>query len=83
MPIINPNSPAVIICTSCGRGFLVMPRSEGVDLDPIWRWAGAGREGGVCGGEIKIVDRTFAENVAKQYEQIGGDEWLQGKRPPS
>jgi len=56
-----------------------MPPS-GVDIDPIWRILGIREDGGVCGGEIKAVDRLFAAKVAEQYVEIGGDEWLRGKR---
>ena len=80
MPLINPNGQPVIICTACGKGFLCMPIGN-VDEDAIWRWAGQNLEGGVCGGEIKIVDRSFAMQVATQYETIGdSEEWLRGKR---
>lgn len=75
--VIVPNSIPVLICTSCGRGFLVMPRGS-VDIDPVWRVVSTGQEGGVCGGEIRAVDRIFANQVADNYQE--DPEWLHGKR---
>lgn len=65
MTAIITNNQPVIICTSCGKGFLVRPR-EGVDLDPVWR-VNKGPEAGVCGGEIRIVERVFAMKIVEVF----------------
>jgi hypothetical protein len=75
-----PEGP-VIICDLCGKGFLTMI-TGGVDIDPIWVMLGARENGGICGGALTLVSRSRAIQIADDYEQIGGDEWLRGRRKP-
>ena len=70
----------VTICDLCGRGFLTI--SEGADNLPLW-WVGEnGPQGDICGGAIRAISRKSAIRVADNYELIGGEDWLRGKRTP-
>ena len=69
----------VVICDLCGRGFLTI--SHGADNLPLW-WVESGGEGGICGGAIRMVSRKSAIRAADNYELIGGEDWLRGRRTP-
>jgi hypothetical protein len=84
LPAIGETTDAitrrVVICDLCGRGFLAI--SEGADNMPLW-WVGEnGPQGGICGGAIRTISRKSALKVADNYELIGGENWLRGKRTP-
>ena len=71
----------VTICDLCGRGFLIWI-SEGVDNLPLWWVENDGPEGGICGGAIRTISLRAAMKVADNYELIGSEGWLRGRRTP-
>jgi len=72
----------VIVCDLCGRVFLNWIPG-GVDLYPIW-WVDSVIEwqSGLCGGALVMMTRERAMQVAENYELIGCEEWMRGKRIP-
>jgi hypothetical protein len=60
----------VIVCDGCGKGFLTYPR-QGVDIEPLWRWAGMNLEGGICGGALLVINRGAAIRIAEQFKPLG------------
>lgn len=83
MPHIRiAGEPDVCICDLCGRGFLVLPPG-GVDPWPLWYVVSMRNPNeNVCGGALVMFSRSVAVKIADNYEKIGGEEWLRGKRQP-
>ena len=62
----------VMVCDSCGRGFLRNPGSK-IDPVPVWFTTDAD-SGGTCGGRIRMLNR-YAQilRLDQQEDQNGQD----------
>lgn len=49
----------VMICSSCGKGFIVAPRGM-LDPDPVWHIASTNERGKFCGGTVKMISKEAA-----------------------
>lgn len=56
----------VMICNTCGRGFLVNPGSK-IDPVPVW-FTGDAASGGTCGGEIVMRNRRALITKFEKWE---------------
>lgn len=56
----------VMICTGCGRGFLVSPGSK-LDPVPVW-FTSFSRSEGSCLGRIMMADRRMQIHNIDQWE---------------